>query len=105
MREANGGVRMNILSIGNSFSEDATRYLHRIAKRGEAEINNVNLYIGGCSLERHARNMHSEKPSYEIQYNGENTGFYISLKDALLNRHWDYATLIIFISSGLSELS
>jgi len=46
---------MNILSIGNSFSEDATRYLHRISKIGGAIVNNE-IYIGGCSLEQHAKN-------------------------------------------------
>ena len=62
---------MNILSIGNSFSEDATRYLHQIALFDNVEINTVNLYIGGCSLERHYRNILSEERVYELQYNGE----------------------------------
>jgi len=84
---------VNILSIGNSFSHDATVYLHRIAKHGGVELNAATLYIGGCSLERHFRNMMSEKEAYELFYNGEMTGFPVSLKEALLNREWDYITV------------
>lgn len=83
---------MNVLAIGNSFSEDATRYLHGIARADGETLNVVNLYIGGCSLEKHFRNMHSEARAYELQYNGEKTGFFVSIKDALLNRRWDVVT-------------
>lgn len=84
---------MNILAIGNSFSEDATRYLHQIARADGIEINVASLYIGGCSLERHFRNMMSGKEVYELIYNGDRTGFNVSLDEALLNRKWDYITL------------
>ena len=36
-----------ILCIGNSFSQDATRYLEAIA---DGELFVRNCYIGGCSL-------------------------------------------------------
>lgn len=84
---------MNILAIGNSFSEDATRYLHGIARADGEKLNVVNLYIGGCSLERHYRNMMADTRAYELQYNGEKTGFFVSLKEALANRRWDVITL------------
>ena len=84
---------MNILAIGNSFSEDATRYLHQIARADGENIQVVSLYIGGCSLERHYRNMLSGERAYELQYNGQRTGFYVSLNEALLNRDWDIITI------------
>lgn len=84
---------MNILCIGNSFSQDATRYLHQIAKADGVVINVYNLYIGGCSLERHYRNMLSEEKAYELDVNGFSTGFNVSLKEALLNRAWDYISV------------
>ena len=84
---------MNVLAIGNSFSEDATRYLHQIARAGGENIQVVSLYIGGCSLERHYRNMLSDGRAYELQYNGQKTGFPVSLSEALLNREWDVITL------------
>ena len=84
---------MNILAIGNSFSSDATRYLHGVAKGEGEKLKVVNLYISGCSLERHFRNMLSEERVYELQVNGEASGFRVSLKEALLNRAWDVVTM------------
>ena len=36
---------MKVLSIGNSFSQDATRYLHQIAKNSGDDFKTVNLYV------------------------------------------------------------
>lgn len=84
---------INILSIGNSFSQDAQRYLNRIAKLDGVELKTFNLYIGGCPLSYHYRNMLSEERKYVLEMNGEYTGFFVSLKEALLNRDWDVITL------------
>jgi len=84
---------MDILSIGNSFSQDAQRYIHRIAKADGCSINTFNLFIGGCSVSRHFRNMLSEQKEYLLEMNGEGTGFRVSLKEALLNRDWDVITI------------
>ena len=84
---------MNILCIGNSFSADATRYLHDIAKADGTALEVANLYIGGCPLDRHYRNMLSGAKDYQLQYNGHMTGFFVSMDDALLNRKWDIVTL------------
>lgn len=84
---------MNILSIGNSFSHDAQRYVHNIAKADRVTLNTFNLYMGGCSLSKHYRNMIGDKPLYELEMNGKNTGFNTSLKEALLNRDWDIVTV------------
>ena len=88
-----GEIIMNILSIGNSFSQDAQRYLHKIAKADGVDIQSFNLFIGGCSLLRHYRNMLSEDRIYTLEMNGISTGFRVSLKDALLNRDWDVITV------------
>jgi hypothetical protein len=42
---------MKILAIGNSFSDDATGWLHQIAKAGGVDLKAVSLCIGGCPLE------------------------------------------------------
>lgn len=84
---------MNVLSIGNSFSQDAQRYLAGIAKAAGTNLQCFNLYIGGCSLERHFRNMHSEEREYALEMNGVDTGFFVSIKEALLSRAWDVVTL------------
>jgi len=84
---------MKILAIGNSFSQDAARYLHQIARKGDVPVDVANLYIGGCPLERHFRNMMGDNRAYDLQYNGTSTGFPMSIKEALLNRSWDVVTL------------
>lgn len=84
---------MEILSIGNSFSQDAHRYLHQIAKADGVDIQAFNLFIGGCSLATHHKNMQTGDPAYTLEMNGTSTGFSVSLKDALTNRNWDLVTL------------
>jgi len=46
---------MNILAIGNSFSQDATRYLHQIAAADGVTLHVANFYIGGYFLQLHYR--------------------------------------------------
>lgn len=84
---------MNILSIGNSFSTDATRYLHSIAKSEGENVKSVNLYIGGCPLSRHYVNMNNDAAEYDFEFNGERTGIKVSIKQALQSEIWDIVTL------------
>ena len=82
---------MNILAIGNSFSQDATRYLHQIAAADGEKVRVVNLYIGGCPLVTHYNNFIHDKRSYSYEYNGEATGIYVSIAQALRSQKWDKA--------------
>ncbi len=84
---------LKVLSIGNSFSSDAQRYLHKVAAAEGVDMKCVNLYIGGCSLYRHYINMLEDKADYLLEFNGESTGFYVSMKQALISDSWDYITL------------
>ncbi len=84
---------MKVLAIGNSFSQDATRYLHSIAKADRENFKVVNLYIGGCPLRTHYINALEDRPNYQLEFNGENTGFGVSIKQALISDNWDYVTL------------
>ncbi len=84
---------MKILSIGNSFSEDAQRYLHRLAKSGGVDMKCVNLYIGGCSLKTHYYNMLEDSKAYAFQFDGEDTKIKVTIKEALMSDEWDYITL------------
>ena len=84
---------MKILSIGNSFSQDAQRYLHRLAKKEGVELKTVNLFIGGCPLRKHYLNMLDDNASYSFQFNGENTGIQVSLRQLLVSDEWDVITL------------
>lgn len=84
---------LSVLAIGNSFSEDAMRYLHQISKADGVNLTAVNLMIGGCPLSRHYKNMIADKRDYGLEYNGEWTGFYVTLEEAVLSRDWDFITL------------
>ena len=84
---------MKLLSIGNSFSFDAQRYLHKIAKKEGENIKTVNLFIGGCSLRTHYVNSLQDTESYALGFNGEDTGFKVSLSQALASDDWDVVTL------------
>ncbi len=85
-------MRVKILSIGNSFAQDAIHYLNRIGKADGNQIEVVNMYIGGCPLSRHYRNMLAGDRVYELEYNGHATGFNFAMKEALFARTWNYVT-------------
>ena len=56
-----------VLSIGNSFSQGVHTYLAEIAKdAGFEKVVCGNLYIGGCSLDKHYSNLSNNKAEYEF---------------------------------------
>lgn len=84
---------MNVLSIGNSFSQDAQRYLHNLAEKDGFNMRTANLCIGGCSLRTHYLNMLDDEKAYNFEFNGENTGLKVSIREALKSCEWDIVTL------------
>lgn len=84
---------MKILSIGNSFSHDAHRWLHALAGREGIDMETVNLYIGGCTLETHRNNLFANAGSYEYLLNGETVLRKSSIPDALAEGGWNGITL------------
>ena len=80
---------MKILAIGNSFSQDATTYLHQIALAQGIELDVYNLYIGGCPLEKHCLNLETGEAAYDLQHNGESTGQMVNIIDTLRQGGWD----------------
>ena len=97
-------MKISVLMIGNSFSVDAARYTHQISLGSDVEIELGVLYVGGCSLEQHVNFIKEGSTPYEWFINGESTGRYISLKEALLMKKWDYITLQqVSVFSGLLD--
>lgn len=88
---------ISILAIGNSFSVDGMNYLFDILKEaGAEEIVLGNLYIGGCTLEKHAGNFASNSAAYTYYKNTSGEwGSSASFRplDALDEREWDIITL------------
>ena len=74
---------IHILAIGNSFSRDATAYLHAVCESMGISTFVANLYIGGCSLERHWCNVEKNKQAYQYQENGIITDRYVSISEML----------------------
>lgn len=91
---------MKILAIGNSFSQDATRYIEGIAG-GELYVRNI--YIGGCSLKTHAAHVADGVAAYMYEKDAEAIEP-ISIQDALTREKWDMVTVQqVSAESGLVE--
>lgn len=84
---------MKVLSIGNSFSQDAHKWLHKLAQADGFNIETYNLYIGGCSLETHWKNHQENNAYYDFEINGNGAKRKISISEALKFEKWDVITL------------
>lgn len=84
---------LRILSIGNSFSQDAHRYLYKVAKSLGDEIYTVNYCIGGCSLERHWNEYTNDIPEYIVEVNGEYVRNDGALRKILSEEKFDAVTI------------
>lgn len=95
---------MKILSIGNSFSQDAHKWLHKIAKANGVDVQTANLYIGGCSLETHWNNITENNADYDLERNGDTCDEKVSIEQALKMDDWDAVTVQqVSHLSGLPE--
>ena len=83
---------IKVLAIGNSFSDDARTFVHQIAQAAGLDVVIGNLYIGGCSLERHWQNAMDDAAAYDYSKTGcENRP--ASIRQALEEDDWDYVTM------------
>ena len=95
---------LRILAIGNSFSQDATHYLAGLAAADGTVMRVYNLYIGGCSLERHWTNIENDAADYPLEIDGASTERYVSVREALALEDWDViVTQQASHDSGLPE--
>ena len=95
---------MNILSIGNSFSQDAHKWLHKLAKANGVAFQTTNLNIGGCSLETHWKNAEENNAFYGLELNGIPETRSVSIEETLNSKKWDIITLQqVSYQSGMFE--
>ena len=89
---------VRILAIGNSFSQDAVEQnLHELAAAEGIQTIIGNMYIGGCTLERHLQNAREDRPAYAyrkigvdgVKQNRPKT----TLLEALADERWDYVSV------------
>lgn len=89
--------QIKLLAIGNSFSDDAVEhYLHGLVAAAGDTIIIGNMYIGGCSLEKHHANSinNSSNYSYRKIIDGVKiTTPNYNLIDAISDEEWDYISL------------
>ncbi|MCI6208799.1 MAG: DUF4886 domain-containing protein [Prevotella sp.] len=89
---------IKILAIGNSFSEDAIeQYLHELADADGIETIIGNLFIGGCSLERHMQCVNGNLPDYRYRKIGVDGVTKETPKcdiaRAIADEEWDYVSV------------
>ena len=84
---------MKLLSIGNSFSQDAQEWLHQIAVANGVELETTNLMIGGCSLETHWNHITDGESAYYLEQNGQNCNRTVTLPEGLALDEWDVVTV------------
>lgn len=90
--------KVSILFIANSFSDDTIQYMPEIAKECGYYLDLFNLYIGGCDIDTHIRNLVQNNKDYELRiYNKEKqiweTEYNVSSNDFIPTRKWDYIVL------------
>ena len=86
------GQTVRLLTIGNSFSRNATRFLGELAEAGGHHLTHTSIVVGGASLELHATKalLHEQDPSDE---EGLYDGSKRSLKQELQSQPWDFVTI------------
>ena len=93
----NGAKTVRLLTVGNSFSGNAIRYLKDIASAGGDTLILQRADLPGCPMHRHWENIHKsetnpdEGKAYAMTVNGETKLF--ALKDLLTADKWDYITM------------
>lgn len=91
-------AQIKVLGIGNSFSEDALEQnLAEIALSANVPMVIGNLYIGGCSIDRHLDNIAKNEPAYrytKFDAEGKKTVLHkVSLESAIAEEQWDYVSV------------
>ncbi len=82
---------VRILTVGNSFTQNATRYLNDITEAAGHLLTHKRLSVGGSSLERHAGMalaFEKDRTDHAAEYSGGE-----SLQEALQADTWDFVTI------------
>ena len=91
---------LKLLAIGNSFSEDSFKHMYIVAKN--AGIENVvlgNMYIGGCTLATHKKNMQENLGKYKFWISSDTAGGMVVEGDnrtalyGITYTDWDYVSI------------
>lgn len=89
--QAETSKAVRLLTIGNSFSANATRHLKDLAKAGGHELIHKSIVVGGSPLQ-----LHAEKAQLNEKNPKDPKGLYsdgTSLKQLLQSQPWDFVTI------------
>ena len=93
---------LKLLCVGNSFSVDAMEWIAEIAvDLGYKEIMFGNLYIGGCYIDRHIKEIETNSTEYKYYLeigttaDGVNKTTYTdyTAAEAIMSENWDFISL------------
>ena len=95
-------AQLKVLAIGNSFSRPCVESLPPVARALGVDLDIASLYIGGCSLERHWKNIETAETNatfrpyrFDRNTSGRKTAIdgRISIQEALTAAKWDVVTI------------
>ncbi len=87
---------VKVLTIGNSFAQNACKFLVQIGENQGVNIVIGTANIGGCSLEKHARLARESETDPNVKpYSTKKDGKSVkmNLQEALTSDDWDYVTI------------
>ena len=98
---------LKILALGNSYTNNATEYISRIAESMGLEIKAASLYKDGCMIQGHLERYEAyEKLGHDAYYASTNSIKYIhfnvngvadtsilSMQEAIASDDWDFIVL------------
>jgi len=98
---------IRVLSISNSFGVDGTTFLHQISTSFDTQIEVGTLFIGGCEISRHKRNIQNNAADYEYYLNGTLKKVGATILEVLKPKDseespWDY--IVFQQASGFSGI-
>lgn len=82
---------VRVLTVGNSFSANATKYLPDLAKAGGFKLEHRSVVVGGAPLELHVGKFQANERDPK-----DKAGLYtnnLGLKEMLQEKPWDFVTI------------
>ena len=87
---------VKILAIGNSYSNNTTFYISKIAESMGKNVSATSLYYPGCSIEGHVEFYNNDSREYQFYVDGVNiTGWEVknTMKEVFDRDDYDYITV------------
>ncbi len=92
--------KLKVLMIGNSFADDTINYAYEIARNSGIPAENIliaDIYIGGCTIDRHWQNAQSNAAAYRFGLEREgwfdgSTYTNWTMEQAIKYADWDFIT-------------